>query len=166
MQGFNQFVGRIDQHEVVTAPLCGEEAKDVVAHHTRAGQPELFEVALDRAAGGAVGLDEDRALGAARERLQPHRARAGEEVEHRGAVDRPDEVEGGLANAVTGRPGVHSFRGVDGVALAATGDDSHANSHASSSIRPSNPASARPRSTRTAARRLPQCTSEQTSGSR
>ena len=37
---------------------------------------------LDRAAGGAVGLDEDGALGATRECLQPHGARAGEEVEH------------------------------------------------------------------------------------
>ena len=49
------------------------------------------------------------ARGAAGERLEPQRARAGEEVEHGGVVDRADQVEGGLADAVAGRPGLVPF---------------------------------------------------------
>ena len=66
------------------------------------------------------------ALGAARERLDPHRAGAGEEVEHAGAVDRPDQVERRLADAVAGRPGREPLRRGDPGAAMRAGDDSHA----------------------------------------
>ena len=71
----------------------------------RAGEAELGEVLGDHAARGAIGLDEGHACRAARERLQPERAGAGVEVEHARPVDRADQVEGGLADAVAGGTG-------------------------------------------------------------
>ena len=78
------------------------------------------------AAGGAVGLDEGHARRAARERLEPHRARAGEEVEHARAVDRPDQVERGLADAVARRARAQALRRGDPGAALRAGDDPHA----------------------------------------
>jgi hypothetical protein len=86
---------------------------------------QLVEVALDRTNRVAVALDEHGARGAARERLEAHRARARVEVEHRGAVDRTEDVEDVLAHAVGGRPGVAAFRRVDGVAAMRARDDAH-----------------------------------------
>ena len=66
--------------------------KRVAAVDPRAGELEPFEVLGDRPAGSPVALDERDGLGAARQRLDPHRAGAGEEVEHAGAVHRPDRL--------------------------------------------------------------------------
>ena len=72
-----------------------------------------------------VALDEDAARGPARERLEPHRARAGEEVEHARALDRADERERGLAHTVAGRSRDDALRRGDPVPLARAGDDPH-----------------------------------------
>ena len=95
----------IAQDEVVAAALPGERASDLLAENG-AAQLELVEVGVDRAAGFAVGLDEGRAGGAARQRLEPEGARAREQVEHVGVVDRTDQVEGVLADAVRRRASV------------------------------------------------------------
>src|SRR5213075_3339383 len=60
-----------------------------------------------------------------RERLEAHRAGAGEEVEDGRAVDGTDQVEGRLAGTVRGRTRVMSLRGEDPRALVCAGDDSH-----------------------------------------
>ena len=88
----------------------------------------LAEIRLDRATGAAVGLDEDAAARAAGERLEPERAGAGEKVERGRVVDRPEQVEGRLADAVAGRSGGDALRRVDPVALPRAGDDPHARS--------------------------------------
>ena len=98
----------------------------VAAGDPRAGEAEPLEVLRDRPAGRPVALDEGDARGAARERLDPHRAGAGEEVEHAGVVDRPDQVERGLADAVAGRPGREPLRRGDPRPAVRAGDDSHA----------------------------------------
>src|SRR5439155_24647901 len=82
-------------------------------------------VALDRARGLTVALDEDGRGGAARERLEAHRPRAGKEVEDGRFVDRTDQVEGGLADPVAGRARVEPLRREDPRALAGAGDDPH-----------------------------------------
>src|SRR5207237_5502573 len=83
----------------------------------------------------AVALDEDGARRAARERLEPHRARAGAEVEDVGTFDpRRDDVEDGLAGPVGGRPRVEPSRRLDPMALAGTGDDPHVASAGSSIV--------------------------------
>ena len=104
---------------------CRDGPDRVGADDARAGQLQLLEVLLDRPARGAVALDEGRARSAARQRFQAHRARAGEEVEDGRAVDRPDQVEGGLAHAVAGRPRREPFRRGDPRAPLAAGDDPH-----------------------------------------
>src|SRR5919106_1102254 len=91
----------------------------------RAGEAELLEVGGDGAAGVPIVLDEGDALGAAREGLEAHRTRAGIEVEHRGAVDRADQVVRRLAHAVAGRAGRLPFRRGDAGAAPAAGDDPH-----------------------------------------
>src|SRR5207342_2646069 len=91
---------------------------------------ELVQVAVDRLAGGTICLYEGRVGGAARERLEPHRPRAGEQVEHACLVHstRPDQVEGGLADAVPGWSGVGSLRREDACALARARDNPHGKS--------------------------------------
>ena len=85
-------VRRVDEDEVVALPaLASARSADARPRSstTRAGQPQLLEVRADRR-GTRRGRDStnDAARGAARERLEPQRARAREEVEHGGAVDR------------------------------------------------------------------------------
>ena len=67
-----------------------------------------------------------RARRAARERLEPHRPGAGEEIEHGRAVDGADQVEGGLADAVGGRPRVAALRREDPGPAVFAADDAHA----------------------------------------
>src|SRR5262249_26341961 len=128
LQGRELLVGRVDEHEIV-APAGGglvvERGEYVLAEDAGAGQAELLEVAVDRPAGVAVVVDEEGAGRAARERLEAERARAGEQVEHRGAVDRADQVERGLADAVARRARVRAGRREDAGAAAAAGDDPH-----------------------------------------
>ncbi len=97
---------------------CSQRPHGVQRQHGRL-QPELVEVRVDHAAGVAVLLDEGGARGAARQRLEPHRARAGEQVEHLGVVDRADQVERVLAHAVGGRPRLAALRRGDPVAAVA-----------------------------------------------
>ena len=106
-------VGRVAEDQVVRPPVGRERLEDVLLDDARAGDAQLLDVAVDRAAGVAVVLDENRARGPAGERLEPHRPGAGEEVEHGGAVDGPDQVERGLADAVGGRAGVAALRRED-----------------------------------------------------
>ena len=100
--------------EIVGAPrrtLLAQGLEGVLPEDERTSEPELLEVVADHPAGGPVGLDEDAAPRAAGESLEAHRARAREEVEHGGVVDRADQVVGCLANAVARRPGRVAFRG-------------------------------------------------------
>ena len=104
---------------------AAERAKGVGAEHGGGCQPELVEVALDRAHSVTVALDEDGARGAARERLKPHRAGARVEVENGRVLDRPDDVEDVLAHAIRRRPRFEPARRVDRVAFPRPGDDPH-----------------------------------------
>src|ERR1043166_2202470 len=113
LQGRKPPVGRIDQHEIVAGASAGigsQGSQRVLAENGRAFEPELVEVPVDRAAGLAIALDEGRLRGAAGERLEPHRAGAGEEIENLRLFDEAgaDQVERGLADAVSGRPGLAS----------------------------------------------------------
>ena len=63
--------------------------------------------------------------GAPRQRLDPQRARAGKEVEHSGVVDRPDQVEGGLADAIARRASGEPLGRGDPRPAMGAGDDSH-----------------------------------------
>ncbi len=119
-------VGRVDEDQVVLTRLPPHCPDGVAARDARAGQLQLREVVGDRPAGGLVALDEGHARRAARERLEPQRARAGEEVEHAGVVDRPDQVERGLADAVARRPGREPLGRRDPRPAVGAGDDPHA----------------------------------------
>ena len=105
--------------------LLSQGADRVLAEDDRAGQAQLLEVLLDHPAGVAVLLHEDGACGAARERLQAHRAGSREDVEDARLLDRADDVEHRLAHAVAGRPRDDALRRRDPVALSRAGDDPH-----------------------------------------
>ena len=78
------------------------------AHDPRAltGQAGLAEVGRDDRGGALVPLDEGRVRRAARQRLDPGRAAAGEQVEDaRAAQVRLEDREQGLLDAVAERPG-------------------------------------------------------------
>ena len=73
----------------------------VLPDDARARQPELVEVPLDRADGFEIRLDEHRPLGPTGKGLEPHRTRAGVQVEHAGAFDPGrDDVEDVLAHTI------------------------------------------------------------------
>ena len=130
-------VGRVDEDEVVAAStrtLLAESRGDVAVRDRRAGEPQLLEVRPDHPRGVAIALDEDAARSAARQRLEAQRARAGEEVEHRRSLDRPDQRERRLAHAVAGRPRAGLRRG-DPVALPRARDDPHDSPRCSASPR-------------------------------
>src|SRR5881227_2107650 len=95
LQAGKHLVGRVDQHEIVAAArgrLGGESPESLVWDDAGAGEAELVEIAVDGAQRLSVGLDEDGARGASRERLEAHRAGAGEEVEDGRAADGTDQV--------------------------------------------------------------------------
>ena len=122
-----RLVRRVDEDEVVRRATRAASAQTASPQATRAPVRRSFSrfSAIVRQAARSLSTKVD-ARGAARERLEPHRARAGEEVEHGGAVDRPDQVEGGLADAVAGRPGREPLRRGDPRPAVRAGDDSHA----------------------------------------
>ena len=120
-----ELVGGVDEDEIVGVALAREEGEGVAAHDPRSRQAQLLQVALDRTARVSVGLDEDGPGRPAREGFEAHRAGTGVQIEHGGAVDRADQVEGGLPDAVGGGPGREALRRLDRVTLAAPGDDSH-----------------------------------------
>ena len=68
-------------------------------------QLQLVEVLLDDPRGGGIPLDEDRPRCAARQRLEPQRARTGIEIEDDRVVDGADDVERVLARPVGRRTG-------------------------------------------------------------
>ena len=120
-------VGRVDEDEIVATARSrfgSECAPRVGLDDSRSLELELLQVALDRALGLAVGLDEDCGRSSARERLEPHRPGAGEQVEHRHLVDGPDQIERRLADAVSGRTRLALGR-EDARPLPATRDDPH-----------------------------------------
>src|SRR5205823_13549377 len=89
LQGRKHLIGWIDQQEIVAVAgggLGGEGSEGVLLDDPGAVEAELVEIPVDRAAGFAVVLDEDDARRSARECLETHRARTGEEVEHGRAV--------------------------------------------------------------------------------
>ena len=90
---FPLLVRRVDEHEVVAASaiaIVAQRRDDVAIRDDRPGEPQLLEIRLDHARRRAIALDEDAARRAARQRLEPHRARPGEEIEHRRTLDGPD----------------------------------------------------------------------------
>src|SRR5262249_27238383 len=105
--------------------LLSDRAQDVAVDDAGTGQPQPVEVALDRPHGIGVVLDEYGAGRTARERLDPQRAGAREEVEHFRAVDRSDEVEDVLAHPVGRGPRVEPARRGEFVPLPGTGNDTH-----------------------------------------
>ncbi len=121
-------VRRIDEHEVVPAATCAVVAKrgrDITVRDRCSGQAQLLEVRLDHARGLAIALDEDTARRAPRERLETHRPRSGEEIEHRGTIHRPDQRERRFPHAIAGRAGRRALRRCDAVALPRAGNDPH-----------------------------------------
>src|SRR5204862_2304090 len=108
--------------EIVAGARAGigaQSAQGVLAEHGGVVEPELVEVAVDRATGVAVTLDEGGAGGSSAERLETHRARAGEEIEHRCVLGVAgwDQRERRLAHAIARRPRVEAVRREDARAL-------------------------------------------------
>ena len=119
-------VGRVAEDEVVGARAPARAARTASIGRTVAFRPSLSRFAsITRHASRSCSTKVARAA-PRRERLEPHRAGAGEQVEHLGVVDRPDQVERVLAHAVGGRPGVAALRCGDPVAAVRAGDDPHA----------------------------------------
>ncbi len=77
-------VRRVDEHQVVAPPAAASSRERTGRRRCddRRRSGRACRGSPRSRARVAVGLDEDAARGAARERLEPHRARAGEEVEH------------------------------------------------------------------------------------
>src|SRR5690349_6777186 len=86
-------VGRVAKDQVVRSAVGRERLEDVALHGARSGEAELLEVPLDRAHRFTIRLDEYRRGSAARERLEPHRPRAGKEIEDGRSIDGADQVE-------------------------------------------------------------------------
>ena len=119
-------VGRIAEDQVVGAALGRECLEHVALHDLRPRHAQLFEIPLDRPGRLAVVLDERRGGRAAGERLEAHRPGAREEVEDGRAVDRADQVEGGLADTIGRRACVLALRREDPRAAVLSADDAHA----------------------------------------
>ena len=125
-------VGRIEEHERERLErMRGAELGRVAAEDAGdAAEPERRDVLADeRARLGAV-VDEQREGGAARERLEPERAGAGEQVEHARAGDRiaigmDEDVEQRLAQPVGGRPDRLRFRRGERAPAQPSADDAH-----------------------------------------
>src|SRR5262249_43386316 len=104
---------------------------------------ESVGIAPDRAAGLLVVIDEQHVTGTARQRLEPERAAAGEEIEDADARQRQslyamfELVEDRLANPVGGRAGVAAARRCEGPAAEAAADDPHAPQPLRGSLPPS-----------------------------
>jgi hypothetical protein len=99
--------------------------------------PSVAMLRLDQVGGLGAGVDEQRGVGAAGERLEPQRAGAGEEVEHACALGRRrvavgpvgEQVEEALAHPVGGGAqaggGVARAEGGERAPAPAPGDDAH-----------------------------------------
>jgi fused signal recognition particle receptor len=97
---------RIQEHEVHRLGRMRQEARGVAMLQARAaglGAPLVQQLAQG-VDGASVAVDERAARGAARERLEPERARTGIEVEATPAFEPAlQPVEQGLAHAIAGR---------------------------------------------------------------
>lgn len=82
------------------AALVPQSRQDIAIDDDGPGQSEFVEIRLDRAARLTVALDEHTTRCAARESFETERPRPREQIEHGCAVDRPDQRERGLANAI------------------------------------------------------------------
>ena len=110
----------------------GAEIGSVAAEHLGdAGEAQRLDVAADRAAGDGVLLHEQAVGGPARQRLQPQRPAAGEQVEHARLSDREvgdavlQDVEQCLAHAVRRGARVAALRCGERAAAEMSGDDPH-----------------------------------------
>src|SRR5262249_21609191 len=102
-------------------------AGGVVADHPRTRlHGERRDVVAQRGDGGFGALDEHRRFTAARKRFEPHRARAGVEVERSGARrGLAENVEHRLADLVGGWTGGRAARRAQPSATELAADDSH-----------------------------------------
>src|SRR5262245_12389512 len=99
-------------------------------HAGDAGEPERGDVLAQQRARLRGVVDEQREGGTARERLEPERAGAGEEIEHARAGDGVaisvnEDIEQRLAQAVGGRPDRPRFRRDQRAPAQAPADDAH-----------------------------------------
>src|SRR5687768_14433710 len=92
----------------------------------RLGQPEGIVIRPDDGDRARVALDEQRARGAPRQRLDAERARAGVEVEHPGPVQRAEHREQRLADAIRRRARSAARRRCEPAPAEAARYDAHA----------------------------------------
>src|SRR4051794_38280576 len=127
-EALRQAIWRVEKDEIVVAslPRCGaEEPQSVRAAHFGLAADRL-EVGPHRRHGGRRGVHERRLRRAARERLEPERAGAGEQVEYARALDRAaEDREQRLAHAVRRGADRGAARGGQTPAAPAAGDDPH-----------------------------------------
>ena len=111
----------------VRADRAGEVGQHIGAHDRRSvGESGQLEVALDRRDGLRVPLHEGGARRAARERLDPERARSGEQIQHVAVGQhRREDAEEGLADPVGRRARPIAGRHDQPAALRDPGDDPH-----------------------------------------
>src|SRR3954451_21769170 len=117
-------IWRVAEHEVEAALRAPQPAHRVGALHARLDLQRL-QVALDRGDRLRVALHEHRARRAARQRLDPARARAGVQVEHPGAGHVAQHREERLAHAVRRRSRARAARRGQAAPLELAGDDPH-----------------------------------------
>ena len=127
-EALGRAIWRVEKDEIVVAslPRCGaEEPQGVRAAHFGLAADRL-EVGPHRRHGGRRGVHERRLRGAARERLEPERARPREEVEHPRVLHAiAQDREQRLAHAVRRRARSVALRGGEAPAAPAAGDDPH-----------------------------------------
>src|SRR5690242_12191735 len=101
------------------------------AHHRAAGdvcdEAERVRVVANEVASVTIDVDEERATGAARQRLEAERARAGVEIEDfRGRIRASDQdVEDGLAHLVRRRARARAFGRLERATTDAAANDAH-----------------------------------------
>ena len=117
---------RIQEHQVEGPRLAGEVAQGVRAHHARIARLPFGEPRAQLAHGRLIVLDERHVRCAARQRLEPERPAAGEQVERtRSRRARPQPVEERLAHAVGGRTDGGGCREAHLSATPRSPDDAH-----------------------------------------
>src|SRR5215207_5323221 len=121
-------VWRVEEDQIVggaTGVCVAQYPPGVVAYHLRV-HAQGVQIGPDGVHGGPRVVAQQRAARPARERLDPQRARAREEVEHALAVQRAEDGEQRLADAIGRRAGVGAgWRGEPPASVRA-GDDPHA----------------------------------------
>src|SRR3954447_22824026 len=123
-------VGGIEERQIVSvsAAACGVEGRAGRAgepRRLRRGEPERVEIGPDHGHRAGLALDEQRARGAPRQRLDAQRARPGEQVEHARAVERPEGREQRLAPPIRRRPRAAPRRRLQAAAAEPARYDAH-----------------------------------------